>query len=115
MDNYSIQENVEALQLIPQQQPGVEEEQLDIQIMPIEDHADASATLERLKGCIGEEDWERVLLRQISEVTGRLSQCESYIVELKVLGPRLFVVEPLSYMIEIHTQKTDKLNQLREM
>ncbi|GJV43192.1 hypothetical protein Tco_1427728 [Tanacetum coccineum] len=48
MDSSSIQENVEALQLIPQQQPGVEEEQLDIQIMPIDDHADASATLERL-------------------------------------------------------------------
>ncbi|GKA42775.1 hypothetical protein Tco_0735435, partial [Tanacetum coccineum] len=45
---YSIQENVESLQLIPQQQPGVEEEQLDMQIMPIEDHVDASATLERL-------------------------------------------------------------------
>ncbi|GKC19945.1 hypothetical protein Tco_1022095 [Tanacetum coccineum] len=48
MDSYSIQENVQSLQLIPQQQLGVEEEQLDIQIMPIEDHADASATLERL-------------------------------------------------------------------
>ncbi|GJR79413.1 hypothetical protein Tco_0150198 [Tanacetum coccineum] len=48
MDSYSIQENVESLQLIPQQQPGVEEEQLDMQIMPIEDHVDASATLERL-------------------------------------------------------------------
>nr|GEY46826.1 RNA-directed DNA polymerase, eukaryota [Tanacetum cinerariifolium] len=62
-----------------------------------------------------EEDWGRVLLRQISEVTKRLSQCEAYIAELTVLGPRLLVVEPLSYMIEIHTQKTDKLNQLREM
>ncbi|GJS74155.1 hypothetical protein Tco_0706996 [Tanacetum coccineum] len=41
-------ENVESLQLIPQQQPGVEEEQLDMQIMPIKDHVDASATLERL-------------------------------------------------------------------
>nr|GEV07650.1 probable 1-deoxy-D-xylulose-5-phosphate synthase 2, chloroplastic [Tanacetum cinerariifolium] len=37
-----------SLQLIPQQQPGVEVKQLDIQIMHIEDHADASATLERL-------------------------------------------------------------------
>ncbi|GKC91726.1 hypothetical protein Tco_1152375, partial [Tanacetum coccineum] len=45
---YSIQENVESLQLIPQQQLGVEEEQLDMQIMPIEDHVDAFATLERL-------------------------------------------------------------------
>ncbi|GJV02586.1 hypothetical protein Tco_1336155 [Tanacetum coccineum] len=48
MDSYSIQENVESLQLIPQQQPGVEEEQLDMQIMPVKDHVDASATLERL-------------------------------------------------------------------
>ncbi|GJZ66517.1 hypothetical protein Tco_0623213, partial [Tanacetum coccineum] len=48
MDSYSIQENVKSLKLIPQQQPGVEEEQLDMQIMPIEDHVDASATLERL-------------------------------------------------------------------
>ncbi|GJS79428.1 hypothetical protein Tco_0729309 [Tanacetum coccineum] len=44
----SIQENVEALQQIPQQQPSVEEEQLGIQIIPIEDHVDASTTLERL-------------------------------------------------------------------
>nr|GEX37957.1 hypothetical protein [Tanacetum cinerariifolium] len=29
-----------------------------------------------------EEDWGRVLLRQISEVTKRLSQCEAYIAEL---------------------------------
>ncbi|GJW88409.1 hypothetical protein Tco_0163749 [Tanacetum coccineum] len=48
MDSSSIQENVEALQLIPHQQPIIEEEQLDIQIIPIEDHADVSATLERL-------------------------------------------------------------------
>ncbi|GKB46491.1 hypothetical protein Tco_0897244, partial [Tanacetum coccineum] len=61
-----------------------------------------------------EEDWGRVLLDRISEVTERLSQCEAYIAEIKVLGPRLFAVEPLSYMIKIHTQKTDKLNQLRE-
>ncbi|GJX34731.1 hypothetical protein Tco_0246288 [Tanacetum coccineum] len=44
----SIQENVEALQLIPHQQPIIEEEQIDIQIIPIDDHADVSATLERL-------------------------------------------------------------------
>ncbi|GKC12674.1 hypothetical protein Tco_1009456 [Tanacetum coccineum] len=62
-----------------------------------------------------EEDWERMLLRQTIEVTERLSQYEAYIAEIKVLGPRLVAVEPLSYMIEIHTQKTDKLNQLREM
>ncbi|GKB71698.1 hypothetical protein Tco_0933110 [Tanacetum coccineum] len=48
MDSSSIQENVEALQLIPHQQPVVEEAQLKIQIIPIEDHADASAILERL-------------------------------------------------------------------
>ncbi|GKE27234.1 26S proteasome non-ATPase regulatory subunit 13 homolog B [Tanacetum coccineum] len=32
-----------------------------------------------------EEDWGRVLLRQISEVTERLSQCEAYIAEIKDL------------------------------
>ncbi|GKB46492.1 retrovirus-related pol polyprotein from transposon TNT 1-94, partial [Tanacetum coccineum] len=42
-----------------------------------------------------EEDWGRVLLRQISEVTEWLSQCEAYIAEINVLGPRLFAVEPL--------------------
>nr|GFA41359.1 hypothetical protein [Tanacetum cinerariifolium] len=50
-----------------------------------------------------EEDWGRVLLRQISEVIERLSQCEAYIAEIKVLRPRLLAVEPFSYMIEIHT------------
>ncbi|GKD33229.1 hypothetical protein Tco_1248738 [Tanacetum coccineum] len=48
MDSSWIQENVEALQLIPHQQPIIEEEELEIQIIPIEDHADVYATLERL-------------------------------------------------------------------
>ncbi|GKA50032.1 hypothetical protein Tco_0743105 [Tanacetum coccineum] len=67
------------------------------------------------RAVLEEEDCGRVLLRQISEVTERLSQLEAYIALIKVLGPRVLTVEPLSYMIEIQTQEIDKLNLLREM
>ncbi|GKD79150.1 hypothetical protein Tco_1341771 [Tanacetum coccineum] len=59
-----------------------------------------------------EEDCRRELLRQLCEVIEQLNQREAYIAEIKVLGPR---VKPLSFMIEIHTEETDKHNLLREM
>ncbi|GJY24426.1 hypothetical protein Tco_0398084 [Tanacetum coccineum] len=61
-----------------------------------------------------EEDYGRFVLRQVSEVTERLSNRESYIAEMEILGPRMLVVQPLGYMREIYNQETEKLNSLRE-
>nr|GEW03099.1 hypothetical protein [Tanacetum cinerariifolium] len=62
-----------------------------------------------------EEDYGRFLLRQISEVTKRLSQREAYIDEMEVLGPHMLAAQPLGYMKEIYNQETEKLNSLREI
>ncbi|GJS82760.1 hypothetical protein Tco_0749301 [Tanacetum coccineum] len=55
-----------------------------------------------------------VLFQELTDAAGSTNlrdqiQLEAYIVEIKVLGPRLLAVEPLSYVIKIHTQETDKL------
>ncbi|GKA15279.1 hypothetical protein Tco_0695026, partial [Tanacetum coccineum] len=47
MDSSLIQENVQDLHLIPHQ-PVIEEDQLDLKVIPIEDHSVSSDTLERL-------------------------------------------------------------------
>ncbi|GKC75841.1 hypothetical protein Tco_1126615 [Tanacetum coccineum] len=47
MDSSVIQENVQDLHLIPHQ-PVIEEDQLDLKVIPIEDHSLSSVTLERL-------------------------------------------------------------------
>ncbi|GJX03711.1 hypothetical protein Tco_0189627 [Tanacetum coccineum] len=61
-----------------------------------------------------EEDYGRFLLRQISEVTERLSNREAYIAEMEILGPHMLAIQPLGYMREIYNQETEKLNLLRE-
>ncbi|GJR58857.1 hypothetical protein Tco_1501019 [Tanacetum coccineum] len=102
VDSYSIQENVESLQLIPQQQPGVEEELLDMQIMPIEDHVDASATLERLsvgyrKGNGPNQPLESTLLKTGFSPTWRLLM--AYI--SNSLGGNIGSKDQLNYMHQL--------------